>query len=205
MPARTIYLMRHGDCRSDDIRRYIGWTDHPLNRTGRAQAVFWQRELRPVPLRRIVSSDLLRSRETARIIAGGHGVPVEAHVNLREIDMGEWDGLPMDDIRRSFPEEFGERGADLAGHRPPGGESFDDLARRVLPLFEELVESSTGSLLIVGHAGVNRVILCHLLGKPRGELFLLQQEYGCLNLIDATETGCSPRFINAAPPSSDGR
>jgi broad specificity phosphatase PhoE len=62
---------------------------------------------------------------------------------------------------------YERRGASPADYRPPGGESFNDLAARVLPLFEEIVHDSTGNLLIVGHAVDNRIILCHLLNLPR--------------------------------------
>jgi alpha-ribazole phosphatase len=199
MPADTIYLLRHGDSRQDDVRRYIGQTNHPLNRTGRDQAEYWRRELRTVPFERIFSSTLSRSMETATIIAQEQKVAVLALANLQEISMGAWDGLPIDEVHRHNPEEYERRGASLADYRPPGGESFNDLAARVLPLFEEIVHNSTGNLLIVGHAGVNRIILCHLLNLPRERLFELKQDYGCLNSIDRTETGLLPLTINILP------
>ena len=196
MPASTIYLMRHGDSRRDAVKRYIGQTDHPLNRTGRAEAEFWRRELQQVPFGRIVSSDLVRALETAQIIAGGDGKSVEICAGLREIRMGAWDGRPVDEIRHDFPDEYERRGAMISGHRPPGGESFDDLARRVLPVFEELVLGSSGNLLSVGHAGVNRVILCHIMGRCRKDLFSIPQDYCCLNLIDYGTAGLRLRERN---------
>ena len=199
MPASTIYLLRHGDSRQDDVRRYIGQTDHPLNQTGRTQAEYWRRELLTVPFERIFCSTLSRSIETAGIIASGQKTAVQVLTNLQEISLGEWEGLPIDEVRRCNPDEYVRRGASLAEHRPPGGESFDHVAMRVLPLFEELVHSSTGNVLIVGHAGVNRVILCHILNIPRENLFNLQQDYGCLNIIDSAEAGLHPRHINIQP------
>lgn len=183
MPASTIYLLRHGDSRQDDVKRYIGQTDQPLNATGRAQAAFWQRELATVPFQRIFCSDLCRTIETARTIAEGRTQKIEIIPDLREINLGAWDGLPVEQIRCNNPDEYKRRGAALADHRPPGGESFNDLADRVLPLFDRIVAASTGTILIVAHAGVNRVILCHILGLPRAELFTLKQEYGCLNVL----------------------
>ena len=89
----------------------------------------------------------------------------------------------MEEVRRTVPEEYERRGARPDCHRPPGGESFIDLRERVLPLFETILRDEEGPMLLVGHAGVNRVILCHLLGMPLDNLFRLGQDYGCMNII----------------------
>jgi alpha-ribazole phosphatase len=184
----TVYLLRHGDSRPDTVRRFIGRRDSPLNETGRAQAEFWRRELSRIPFSRICCSGMKRSVETARIIGRRIKAPLTILPGLAEIDLGSWDGMPVSEIRRLFPQEYDRRGADLAGYRPPGGESFCDLSARVVTVFEGVVQHSAGNLLIVGHAGVNRVILCHLLGVPVTNLFRLDQGYGCLNILElATE------------------
>ena len=107
--------------------------------------------------------------------------------------------MPVSEVRRLFPQEYDRRGADLAGYRPAGGESFADLSARVLPAFEEVVQQSGENLLIVGHAGVNRVILCHLLGMPLANLFRLEQEYGCLNILEYTAGAWVVRRIGCVP------
>ena len=195
---RTIYLMRHGDSSQDNVRRYIGQSDLPLNPVGVAQASFWQRELAQIPLVRIFCSDLSRSLETARIIANGRKEPVHPLHKLREINLGAWDGLSFDEVQRLYPAEFERRGADMATYRTPGGECFADLAARVVPLFVEIVRGSSGDLLIVGHSGVNLVIICHILGMPLDNLFRIRQDYGCLNLIDFCKSGMRLRKMNMA-------
>jgi probable phosphoglycerate mutase len=84
----------------------------------------------------------------------------------------------------------------MAGYRPPGGESFADLSDRVLPAFERVVRESEGDLLIVGHAGVNRVILSRLLGMPLAHLFRLGQGYGCLNILESDADAWIVRGLN---------
>lgn len=185
----SIYLLRHGDSSPDKVRRFIGQRDQPLNETGRAQSEWWRRELSQLSFSRICCSDLKRSIKTAEIITQQINVPLTILPGLREIDLGSWDDMPVSEVRRLFPTEYDLRGADLAGFRPPGGESFADLSGRVLPAFEELVQQSEGNLLIIGHAGVNRVILCRLLGMPLANLFRMEQGYGCLNLLDYS-SGC---------------
>lgn len=192
----TVYLLRHGDSRPDEVRRFIGQTDHPLNDTGRAQAEWWRRKLSHIPFSQICCSDLNRAAETARIIGRRIRAPLTVLPQLAEINLGRWDGMPVSEVRRLFPLEYERRGADLAGYRPAGGESFADLAVRVLPAFEGIVQQSSGNLLVVGHAGVNRTILCHLLGMPPANLFRLEQGYGCLNVLDFAAGSLSVRHVN---------
>ncbi|NTW28189.1 MAG: histidine phosphatase family protein [Coriobacteriia bacterium] len=188
-PCLTIYLMRHGDSRPDSVRRFIGQTDHALNDRGRAQAEAWGVKLSGTALHDILCSDLKRSIETAQIIGEQTGTPLTVLPELREIGLGSWDGMPIDEVRRRFPQEYALRGADIEHYRPPSGESFADLSGRMLPAFESAVRRSQGDLLIVGHAGVNRVILCRVLGMPPADLFRLEQEYGCLNVLKFAEGG----------------
>ena len=181
--GQTIFLMRHGQTDSSGPERYIGRTDIPLDATGREQARQWAGRFSEKPPARIISSNLTRSIETASIIASACGTPMEEIAAFSEIDLGQWEGRTLEEIRTNHPAEFAERGKDLAGYRPPGGESFGDLQGRCLPVFNELVEQTQGDLLIVGHAGVNRVLLCHILEMPLSHLFWLAQAYGCLNIL----------------------
>jgi probable phosphoglycerate mutase len=102
---------------------------------------------------------------------------------LREINLGAWEGLAVSDVQRRFPEAYEARGAHLAGFRPPGGESFTDLQKRVVPVFEGILCGPGSPVLVVGHAGVNRVILCHVLGMPLENLFRIEQPYGAMSII----------------------
>lgn len=194
----AIYLLRHGDSRQDEVKRYVGRTDHPLNAAGRAQAERWRTELSGIPFRRFYCSALQRSEETSRIIRGNRDVAVTVLEDLGEISMGKWEDVPMKDVRRDFPDEYEKRGADPAHHRPPGGESFTELRDRVVPLFEGLLPAD-GPILLVGHAGVNRVILCHLLGMPLDNIFRLGQDYGCLNAIARENGACRVEVMNHRP------
>lgn len=196
MPPDTIFLLRHGDSSRDRVRRYIGQDDEPLNPNGRMQAIAWRHAFRDLSLHRILCSDLMRSHETARIIAEQRIEIVQPLAGLREIDLGAWDGLAIDEVRCRYPGEYRKRGEEPVAYRTPGGESFADLADRVIPLFEEIVRSMSGNVVIVGHAGVNRVILCHVLGLPLERLFRLGQDYGCLNVIEPGLQGFCLRGMN---------
>jgi probable phosphoglycerate mutase len=196
-----VYLLRHGDSRQDNVKRYIGQKDTTLNDMGRKQALYWQEKLSTTPFRAAFSSDLHRSRETLRIIMDGRAVESTSLPGLREISLGRWDGVPMEDIRINLPADYENRGSDPVAHRPPEGESFAELQGRIIPLFENIVRDREGAVLMVGHAGVNRVLLCHLLGMPLKNLFRLGQDYGCLNVLVGENGKFSVRSINS-PPSA---
>lgn len=194
-----IYLLRHADCRQDSVKRYIGQTDLPLNLIGIEQAVALSQEIKDIPLQQIFCSDLQRSYETARIIARGRSELINPIKEMREIDLGQWDGLPMAEVAQRFPKEYAERGRDIVCYRAPGGENFHDLAARVIPQFINIMQAACGNVLIVGHAGVNRVILCHILGMPLSNIFHLQQDYGGVNLLMGDKSGMNLFKMNIMP------
>ncbi len=185
---RNIYLARHGAVHHPgDVKRYIGHTDLPLTEEGVRQAQRLAEKLRSTPLTAIFCSDLSRSADTARIVGKLHGIETAARPNFREVALGQWEGLAFDAVRGQYPKEYDERGRDIVHFRPPGGQSFMDCARRVAPAFYDAVYSTRGDILIVGHAGVNRILLCMLLGKSLSELFEIEQDYCCLNRIGCTD------------------
>lgn len=200
MAPRFVYVVRHGEIRrQDELPRYVGQIDVPLSDAGRRQAGALARRLRRAGLGAIFSSDLIRSAETARIIGDAAGLDATARADLREVALGAWEGRTLPEIEREFPDEFRARGDDLAGYRPPGGESFLDCSARVVRAFHEIVRTTRGDVLIVGHAGVNRLLLCHVLGMMPANLFRLGQDYGCANVIACDGTRYAVRVVNGGP------
>jgi probable phosphoglycerate mutase len=197
METRKIYLARHGRIRlEDDQRRYIGQLDLPLSGEGVRQAEVLAKRLGQTGITAVYCSDLARSRQTAEIIAAHGGKTVTPRSDLREISLGEWEGCTFVDIIRRFPDEFRARGADIAYYRVPRGESFADCSLRVVAAFHDILGKSTGDIAIAGHAGVNRLLLCHVLGLPLGNLFRIGQDYGCINIIQCSEAGFQLQLAN---------
>jgi alpha-ribazole phosphatase len=183
---RTALLIRHGLVSDDAEGRFLGAADAPMSAAGEAQIRELSARLRPrVGPEAIYCSDLSRSRRTAELLASGADIPIRIRPALREIDMGDWQGLSRRDVAARWPADYAARGRDIANFRPPGGESFADLAARVLPCWREIVEDGeTQVVAVAGHAGVNRVIVCHLLGAPLANLFRIAQRPACLNVIE---------------------
>ena len=200
---RAIYLVRHGAVQSPvDPKRFIGQLDLPLNGEGFVQAERLSEALQDMPLSAVFCSDLKRSVDTAQIIAKPHHVSCIPRLDLREISLGRWEGLSFDEVRKRRPEEFHARGQDIVHFRPPEGESFLDCALRVIPAFYEILASTRGNVLIVGHAGVNRIILSQALGRSLEDLFGIGQEYGCLNVVFHRHSALEVKLLNGSPSDS---
>ena len=89
------------------------------------------------------------------------------------------------ELEEKFPEEWQARMNDFVDFRVPGGENLLDLSNRVMPEILEIVDRHRGEeVVVVAHGGVNRVILLDIIGAPPSSLFSIEQDYGCLNIID---------------------
>lgn len=176
--------MRHGQVEQVLPRRFLGQRDVPLDAEGERQADALGRALAQTPCDAAYCSDLERARDTLRrILARRESRPAPmATPLLREIALGNWEGLTVDEVRERHPGQYERRGADLAGFRPAGGESFADVQARAVRFLESL-GPLTGDVLAVAHGGFNRTLLCHVLGLDLAELFSLPQEYCCVNVL----------------------
>lgn len=155
MPT-TIVLVRHGETDWNRERRYQGHADVPLNETGRRQAHDLADLLASERVDAVYTSPLRRASETAGIVAAQIGLEPRVLEALREIDVGDWEGLTIDDVRAQFPER-----ADVAGHSGfPNGETDEDLDARVVPALVDLSRTHADETVLgVTHAGPIRAAL----------------------------------------------
>lgn len=179
----AVYLIRHGEIPAAKPGKFIGSTDLLLTDRGREQMAQVAEFLAGQNISRLVSSPLSRCRESAEILSRHLGLAMEMEDNFREIHLGSWEGLTVDEVRQKFPGQYEARGEDIVHFRPRNGESFQDLSDRVWPAFSALDLSDAKKTVVIAHSGVNRVILCELLGMPLANLFRFEQSYGCRNLI----------------------
>jgi broad specificity phosphatase PhoE len=202
-------LARHAQPAGDDgRRRFTGQADPPLGVTGLEQAQLLALELHEYGFEAVYSSDLQRSAQTAAVLAEHMGVPLRQEPRLREIDTGRWEGLTAEEARGLYPTEYAEREADLLGYRFPGGESFRQLEARVVQALDDIGGQGLRRVAIVAHLGVNRVLLCHLTGRPLERIFDLKQDYCAYELVwlsralGPSNLSAQPR--SSAPPSGSG-
>jgi len=180
-----LYLIRHGEVEGAADGRLLGRTDTPLSKRGVEQAHQLAEELSAARLTAVYSSDLLRARITAEIIAKRSNLKPEESSAWREIDMGEWEGRTFASLHEETPELVSQVFNDPASFQYPGGESFAGFTARVQGALNKLLRShKSGDVALIAHGGVCRAIIGTLLGMPMRNWLRLAQEYSCLNVID---------------------
>jgi broad specificity phosphatase PhoE len=150
-----LLLVRHGETDWNRDRRFQGHADPPLNETGREQARALAAELAGEGIELVYTSDLVRARETAEIVATLLGASVLPVRELREIDVGEWEGLTWPEIEERYPE--GARSWRERGYGWESGETYDQLGERVVAALRRIAgDHPEQRLLVVGHGGTIR-------------------------------------------------
>lgn len=185
MQRTRIYLLRHGQVAGYEEKRYNGHADVALTAEGEAQFGLLQLRLKKKEIRAIYSSDLIRCQSGARLLAADHDLEVQSDAQLRELNIGAWEGKTWSELQAEFPQEWQARLDDIVHYQVPQGESLAALAARVRPVITRIVAAHLGEeVVVVAHGGVNRVILLEAIGAPLDRLFAIEQSYGCLNIID---------------------
>jgi alpha-ribazole phosphatase len=184
-PHTRIHLIRHGQVEGHSQPRYNGQTDVALTDLGIEQYHRLKERLADAPISACYTSDLTRCVTGADIICGQFGIDPVRRSELRELNIGVWEGLTWQEIQANWPEEWQARLADLVNYRVPQGENLLDVQGRVMPVVREIVERHKGQeVLVVGHGGVNRIVLLNAIGATLAGMFNIEQNYGCHNIID---------------------
>jgi broad specificity phosphatase PhoE len=186
MPVTRLYLVRHGATQLTAEDRFSGAIGVDLSDEGRRQAARLGDRLRDEGLTAVYSSPLSRTMETARLVAGPLGLPIETRDELREISHGHWEGLSRREVEARHPDEYAAWEEDPFTFAPAGGESGVAVLARALPVLREIVTAHPGCrVLVVSHKATIRLLLSSLLGiDARGYRDRLDQAPACLNVLD---------------------
>jgi broad specificity phosphatase PhoE len=158
-----VLLARHGQSDWNATRRWQGHADRPLTDKGRAQATALAERLAHIELDAVYSSDLRRASDTAQVVAEAQGLELVQLPELREVDVGAWSGLTRDEAEERFPEGFARWREGFPGW--DDGESYDDMAQRVIGAVVEIALAQEGGrALVVSHGGPIRAIHAAALG-----------------------------------------
>ncbi len=201
MAYTRLYLIRHGEVKNHDEYRYNGHHDVDITDRGVGQMKSLAEFLRQRPMDALYSSDLTRTVRGARIIGEALGLSHKPLPAMRELHLGRWEGLTREEALERYPEDSGFSFQNLATDKIEGGETLNDLSARVLPELKGLIERHRGgSICLVAHGGVNRVILCPVMGVKLNMFFSFEQDYGCLNIVDYFHDGIAVvKMLNGGP------
>lgn len=166
-----LILIRHGQTEWNATGRWQGQADPPLNEVGRAQASRTALELRDQNIDVLISSDLLRAQQTAEIVAAALNLDVRLEPRLREVHLGDWQGLYSDEIRTRWPERMQQWIDTPLATTAPNGESIVQLAERVLAAVNDLTQQHAQQRVgIVAHELPIAIIVTQSQGIPLEQL-----------------------------------
>jgi glucosyl-3-phosphoglycerate phosphatase len=166
--GRTVVLVRHGQTAWNAEGRAQGHTDVGLDDTGRSQAEALAPVIAGLDPTLLVTSDLARARETAALLEKETGLTAIEDPRWREYDLGERTGLTLAEFGERIGVEF-DGWWDVHAHvEVPGAETSEQVAERVLPAFEELLQrlEEGETAVVVTHGASLRIALVGILGWP---------------------------------------
>lgn len=182
-----LYLVRHGATDANLQRPYIlqGRTlNGPLSEIGRKQAAAVGGFLADYPLDAVFSSPMKRAVETAEQIATPHGHSIETIEDVAEVDVGDWESKSWDVIMQEDPELYERFMANPAEVPYKNGESYSDVAQRVIPAIRKVMEDNFGkTIALVAHNVVNRSLLATLLGLHLNKAKDIKQSNCGINIL----------------------
>lgn len=170
MAADTLTLVRHGQTASSARHAYSGRSDIPLTETGREQARQAARRLAGAGVDAVVTSPLIRARDTARAIADATGASLTVDERLTEVDYGPFEGLDRAGAREQIGAPFDAWRADPFGAPVPGMEPLADALRRARAATADALAAHDHPV-IVGHQGILRIVLVALGQMQPGDYF----------------------------------
>ena len=191
-----LLLARHGQATWNLQGRYQGQGDPPLAPEGERQARALAARLAKERIDAVYASDLQRAARTAEIFAEGRGLAVVTDPAWRETSYGQWTGLTAEEIAARDTDYWQRWRADW-NLAPPGGETAEDVQRRVLPAARRLyAQHPDGTVLVVTHIGPLLVLYCWVVGLPVGSADASPHTHGALSCVRWGEAGPAIEFWN---------
>jgi broad specificity phosphatase PhoE len=177
-----LILIRHGETDWNATLKYQGHANIPLNEQGHEQARKAGARLAYYGATALYTSDILRAAETAEQIGSITNLTPRPMPNLREIDVGQWEGLTPEELYRRVPEHMAAFDRDPARTVRLGGESYAQLQARALLALNDIhaAHPSDELVLAVSHGGTIRALLCHIIGLDLAHFGRLWLDNGSL-------------------------
>ncbi len=171
-----IILARHGDTEWNVNEVFRGRIDIELNKTGIKQAELLAEYLSSTKIQAIYSSPLKRAVKTAETIADYHKLDIEIAPGLIDFNYGKWQGLSHQEVKDKYKELYAEWISNPEQVKIPAGESLDDVRKRAMSAVGDVIARYEGSVVLVAHRVVNKVLICALLGLDNSHFWNIRQD-----------------------------
>ncbi len=171
-----IILARHGETEWNVAEVFRGRIDVELNETGTKQAELLAGHLSSLKIDAVYSSPLKRALKTAELIARYHKLAVDIAPGLTDLNYGEWQGLPHQEVKEKYKELYAEWTENPHLVKMPAGESLADVRERAVAVVDDIVTRYKGTIVLVSHRVVNKVLICALLGLDSSHFWNIKQD-----------------------------
>jgi len=190
-----LYITRHGQTEWNLEGRYQGWMDSKLTSLGESQAQWLGEKLKDKRIDVIISSSSGRTIATSENIRGKREIQIIPNDNLREIYLGQWEGMLYTDVEKQWPEECKNFWNSPHLYKPIGGETFTQVIERVGHEIEKIITQYEGqNILIVTHAVALKGIIAYIEKKEIKDFWSGAYMYPtCLNILETDKD--SRKFI----------
>ena len=171
-----IVLVRHGETKWNVEEVFRGRIDIELSKTGIRQAELLAEHLSHSKIDAIYSSPLKRALRTAEMIATYHRLDVEIDSGLIDFNFGEWQGLTINEVKDKYKSLYAEWVENPHRVKIPGGESLNDVRSRASGLVGNIIAKYEGTVVLVAHRVVNKVLILGLLGLDNSHFWNIKQD-----------------------------
>lgn len=171
-----LILARHGETEWNVAEIFRGRIDIELNETGIKQAALLAEYLADLKIDAIYSSPLKRALKTAGIIAGYHQLDVEIAPGLIDFNYGKWQGLSHQEVKDKYKELYAEWISSPERVKIPAGESLDEVRERARRVVDDVIAKDKGTVALVSHRVVNKILICALLGLDNSHFWNIRQD-----------------------------
>ncbi|WP_297890125.1 histidine phosphatase family protein [Sulfurihydrogenibium sp.] len=193
---KHIYLCRHGESEYNAKKIVQGHIDTELTEKGKNQAKALGEFLKDKGIKKIISSDLKRAYQTAKIVGKILGLEVHKDERIREMHFGTWEGLSYDWIYQNAKEHFYNWLSNPVKHPLPKQEDPFHFEKRLKIFLEDIKKYPDDSILVVGHGGSIQGLLCIAMGLGIDCLWKFRHDNTGLSLIISNKSKDEVKFIN---------
>jgi phosphoserine phosphatase len=177
-----IILVRHGQTPWNKDKIFRGSRDIPLNDTGREEARLAGEWLQGETIDAAYSSPLSRARDTGEAIARHHNLSVQDLPGLTDLCYGDWEGLPLNEVKVTYADLYRRWETAPATVRFPHGETLDEVKVRALQAVAEAVRRHPGQIvLLAAHRAVNKVLIAAFIGLDNSHFWRIGQDTTAIN------------------------
>lgn len=183
-----LFFIRHGQTDWNLQGKIQGSYDSELNDTGIKQAI----ELSEVLLKlnykfsRIYTSPQKRALKTAKILSEYSNIEYIPIDDLKEINMGEWEGLSWKEVEENYPTEYKKWLLNRQYTRTPNGESYDDMLKRVLIAINQIIDENSDNVVVISHSAIIMGLQCYVTNTPFNDMLKFKTKNATITEIDSS-------------------